>query len=143
MQVILHEFFWPLVVRRTAESLVLWQRFFWTFWYSDRDDSLVNQTSLTVVFLALWILTVLLFTAYYYGDSLYLSGSIWLFCILAVYLVLMMALLIGDRVQMGYMEESEYSFYFSFYQQVMLLLTIILNVIFTTVALVDVTRNTL
>lgn len=117
------------------------QRFFWTYWYSARDDSLVNQTSLVVCFVALCILLILLFTAYYYEQSLYASGSIWLFCIFVIYLVLMMGLLIGDRVQLGYMEETESSFYFTVYQQCMLLLTVILNVIFTTTALVDTTRN--
>lgn len=119
------------------------QRFFWTYWYSSggRDDTLVNQTSLTFCFVALWILLVLLFTAYYYQESLYITGSIWIFCVFAVYLVLMMGLLIGDRVQLGVMDELESTFYFTIYQQGMLLLTIVLNIIFTATALVDTTRN--
>lgn len=122
----------------------VFQRFFWTYWYSagGRDDSLVNQTSLTVCFGALWILLVLLFTAYYYEQSLYLTGSIWLFCVFAVYLMLVMGLLIGDRVQLGYMDEVDSSFYFSAYQQGILLLTVVLNIVFTATALVDTTRNT-
>jgi hypothetical protein len=117
------------------------QRFFWAYWYSDRDDSLVNQTSLVVCFVVLWTLLVLLFVAYYYEKSIYLTGSVWLFCVLAGYLILMMGLLVGDRVQAGYMEEAESSFYFSLYQQGMLILTVALNIIITTVALVDTTRH--
>lgn len=120
------------------------QRFFWTFWYSSagRDDSLVNQTSLVACFVALLILLILLFVAYRYPDGLYHTGSVWIFCVFAVYLVLMMALLVGDRMQAGYMDEASSSFYYSVYQQGMLVMTIALNVVFTVTALVDTTRNT-
>lgn len=101
----------------------------------------MNQTSLTVCFGALWILLVLLFVAYRYEQTLYQTGSIWLFSVFAVYLFLMMALLVGDRVQLGFMDESSSTFYYSIYQQCMLFLTIVINIIFTTTALVDTTRN--
>lgn len=117
------------------------QRFFWAYWYSDRDDSLVNQTSLVACFLVLWTLLVLLFVAYYYEGSVYVTGSIWIFCALAAYLLLAMGMLIGDRIQVGYMEEGDSSFYFSIYQQGLLLLTMGLNICITTTAIVDTTRH--
>ena len=120
----------------------MWQRFYWTYWYNDRDDSLVNQTSLTACFFALLILLVLLFTAYYNEQSLYISGGVWVFAVFCVYLVLLMGMLIGDRVLLGLMDEDKSSFYFSMYQQGMLLLTVALNVILTTVGLIDVSNNT-
>lgn len=101
----------------------------------------MNQTSLTVCFVALWTLLVLLFVAYKHEQSLYQTGSVWIFCVFAVYLMCMMGLLIGDRVQVGAMDESNSSFYYSIYQQGMLVLTIALNIIFTATALVDTTRN--
>jgi len=118
-----------------------WQRFYWSYWYNDRDDSLVNQTSLTACFFALLILLILLFVAYRFEQSLYQSGSIWLFSLVCVYLVLMMGMLIGDRVLLGFMDEENSTFYFSVYQQGMLLLTVTVNLILTVVVLVDVMEN--
>lgn len=101
----------------------------------------MNQTSLTACFFALLILLILLFVAYRFEQSLYQSGSIWLFSLVCVYLVLMMGMLIGDRVLLGFMDEENSTFYFSVYQQGMLLLTVTVNLILTVVVLVDVMEN--
>jgi hypothetical protein len=118
-----------------------WQRFYWSYWYNDRDDSLVNQTSLTACFFALLILLILLFVAYRFEQTLYISGSVWVFSLVCVYLVLMMGMLIGDRVLLGFMDEENSTFYFSVYQQGMLLLTVAVDLIITVVVLVDVMEN--
>jgi hypothetical protein len=52
-----------------------------------------------------------------------------------------MGMLIGDRVLLGFMDEENSTFYFSVYQQGMLLLTVAVNLILTVVALVDVMEN--
>jgi hypothetical protein len=94
----------------------------------------VNQTVLTGIFACLWILLVLLFSAYYYEGSLYAQGSLWVFIIFAIYLFLMQMLLVADRVVSTFEEKS---FYWSIYQQGMYLLTLGLNLFFGLVALWD------
>jgi hypothetical protein len=101
----------------------------------------VNQTSLTACFFALLILLILLFVAYRFEQTLYISGSVWVFSLVCVYLVLLMGMLIGDRVLLGFMDEENSTFYFSVYQQGMLLLTVAVDLIITVVALVDVMEN--
>ncbi len=95
---------------------------------------MVNQTALTGIYFCLWILLVLLFTAYYYDGCLYALGSLWVFIVFAVYLFLMQMLLVADRFVSTFEERS---FYWSIYQQAMYLLTLGLNLFFGFVALWD------
>ena len=119
------------------------QRFFWSFWCCERDDSVVNQSVLTGVFVSLWILLILLFTAYYYDDSLYSAlGSVWVFAVLAGYLLGMLMLLVGDRISITASAEAEgRGFFLSVYQEIMFLLTLGLNVLMCVMALVDVLQH--
>lgn len=93
--------------------------------------------------MALLILLILLFTAYFYEGSLYMTGSIWFFCLFAVYLALMMGLLLGDRVFNEYLEDCSQcsSFYFNSYQEAMLGLTLLFNSFATVVVAVDSANN--
>jgi hypothetical protein len=53
----------------------------------------------------------------------------------------MMGMLVGDRILLGFMDEGKSTFYFSVYQQGLLLLTLVVDLIMTVVALVDVMQN--
>lgn len=101
----------------------------------------MNQTSLLACFTALLVLLILLFVAYRFEQTLYISGSIWFFSLFCVSLVLMMGMLVGDRILLGFMDEGKSTFYFSVYQQGLLLLTLVVDLIMTVVALVDVMQN--
>jgi amino acid transporter len=127
-----------VVVVLAADRFCPSQRFFWAYWCNDRDDSVVNQTVLTGIYFCLWILLVLLFTAYYYEGCLYALGSIWVFVVFAVYLFLMKMLLVADRFVSTFEERS---FYWSIYQQGMYLLTLGINLFFGLVALADALRH--
>ncbi len=100
----------------------------------------MDQGVLIVCFVALWILFILLFIAYYFERSLFLTGSVWFFSILAIYLFLMMAFLVGDRVHVAYMDPSTPGIYFGVYQQGMLLATMAVTIFATVVVLVDAAR---
>ena len=133
----------PFALARYNPSCVSWQRFFWSFWCCERDDSVVNQTVLTGVFFSLWTLLVLLFTAYYYDGGLYSAlGSVWVFSALAGYLLAMQVLLVGDRISITASPDAEGpAFFLSVYQEIMFLLTLGLNVFMCVMVLVDVLRN--
>ena len=125
--------------RESIHSFFVWQRFFWAYWCNDRDDSVVNQTVLTGIFICLWVLLILLFIAYYYdGGRLYALGSIWVFAVFATYLFLMQLLLVADRFVSTFEERS---FHWSSYQQGMYVLTLFINLFFGLVALWDTIRN--
>jgi hypothetical protein len=133
----------PFALARYNPSCVFWQRFFWSFWCCERDDSVVNQTVLTGVFFSLWTLLVLLFTAYYYDGGLYSAlGSVWVFSALAGYLLAMQVLLVGDRISIASSPDAEGpAFFLSVYQEIMFLLTLGLNVFMCVMVLIDVLRN--
>jgi hypothetical protein len=100
----------------------------------------VDQGVLIVCFIALWILFILLFVAYYFEESLFLSGSVWFFSVLALYLFLMMGFLVGDRVHVAYMDPLTPGVYFGVYQQGMLLATLAVTIFTTVIVLVDAAR---
>ncbi len=104
---------------------------------------MVNQSVLTGIYFSLWVLLVLLFTAYFHDKSLYSAvGSVWVFAAFAGYLLAMQLLLIGDRISVTASAEAEgRGFYLSVYQEAMFLLTLGLNIFVCVMVLVDVLRN--
>ena len=121
------------------------QRFVWTYWYlndrsEQRDDELFNEIVMTVCYLVLWTLFMLLFIAYYNNNSMYKTGSIWMFIFFMSYLFSMLCLAIFDRISYSTIDSKGFdpSFHFSIFQQAMFLLTVAFNVLISITAIMDV-----